>query len=190
MWFVIKVWYMDNSLITIFSLLIGMLGLIATLVGAYLTYISFINPIVRFKRYLKNYKNWELFQGIENHLTFYRHKKYFTFQIVIDWDKELVENFHEEWINDDLYPDKTNNASYYVRLEANAMLLEKELFVSLDGHRYFVPVPRVVISKNGEREFYYNALQLQLAKIVGKFHFEENIYEFAKEQKKEILIRE
>src|SRR3989344_4645845 len=107
---------MNNDLITIISLLIGLLGLVATLVGTYFTYISFVNPIKRFKKYLKNPENWEKFQGIENHLSFYRHKKYPNFQIVIDWDKELVENFHEERMNDALYPDKTNNASYYVRL--------------------------------------------------------------------------
>ena len=84
---------MNNDLITILGFVIGILGLVATLVGTYFTYISFINPITRFKKYLKNPENWEKFQGIENHLSFYRHKKYPNFQIVIDWDKELVENF-------------------------------------------------------------------------------------------------
>ncbi len=181
---------MNNDLITILGFVIGILGLVATLVGTYFTYISFINPIMRFKKYLKNSENWEKFQGIENHLSFYRHKKYPNFQIVIDWDKELVENFHEEWINDNLYPDKTNNASYYVRLEANAMLLDKELFVSLDGHRYFVPVPKVLRVENDKREFYYDKQQIQIAKIVGKHHFEKDIYEFAKECKCPILIKE
>ena len=37
------------------------------------------------------------------------------------------------------------------RLEANSMLVNKELFVSLDGHRYFVPVPKVLSVKNDER---------------------------------------
>lgn len=184
---------MNNDLITILSLIIGILGLVATLVGTYFTYISFVNPISRFKKYLKNAENWEKFQGIENHLSFYRHKNYPNFQIVIDWDKELVKDFHEEWINDGLYPDKTNNASYYVRLEANAMLLDKELFVSLDGHRYFVPVPRVSMSKTktDEKDFYYDTRQIQLANIVGEYHFgDKNIYDFAKQQKKPILIKE
>ncbi|MFA6159824.1 MAG: hypothetical protein WC678_01910 [Parcubacteria group bacterium] len=181
---------MNNELITILGFIIGILGLVATLVGTYFTYISFVNPIIRFKKYLKNSENWEKFQGIESYLSFYRHKKYPNFQIVIDWDKELVENFHEEWINDSLYPDKANNASYYVRLEANSMLLDKELFVCLDGHRYFVPVPKVLRLKNDEREFYYDKKQIQLAKIIGKHYFEKDIYEFAKECKKPILIIE
>ena len=112
---------------------------------------------------------------------------------MIDGDKELVENFHEEWMNDALYPDKTNNASYYVRLEANGMLLDKELFVSLDGHRYFVPVPKVSMSKikTDERDFYYDDRQVQLANIVGIYHFgDKGIYDFAKSQSKPIVIKE
>ena len=180
---------MNNNLVTVLGLLIGILGLVATLVGTYFTYISFVNPMVRFKKYLKRPENWEEFQGIDNHLSFYRYKKYPNFQIVVDWDKEIVKNFHEEWINDSLYPDKTNNGSYHVRLEANTTLLEKELFVSLDGHRYFVPVPKITILEKGEREFYYDIQQIQLANIVGKYHFEKNIYEFAKEQKKPIVMK-
>lgn len=181
---------MNNELITILSLIIGILGLIASFIGTYLTYIFYVNPISRFNKYLKNPKNWEKFQGIENHLTVYRHKKYPNFQIVIDWDKELVRNFHDEWINQSLYPDKTNNTSYYIRLEANAMLVDKELFVSLDGHRYFMPVPKFLIDNNNERTYYYDKRQVQLAKIVGKHYLEKGIYEFVKECKKPILIKE
>ena len=159
---------------------------------AYLTYIFFVNPIKRFNKFLKKSGNWEKFIGIESHLYYYRHKKYPSFQLVIDWDVPIVENFHEEWINDALYPDKINNASYCIRLEVNGMLLDKELFVSLDGHRWFVPVPRVEMSKilKDEREFYYDERQVQLANIVGKYHFlEKNIYDFAKMQKKVIKIK-
>jgi len=182
---------MNNDFITIISLLIGLFGLIATLVGTYLTYISFVNPIKRFNKYLKDPENWEKFLGIEAHLYFYRHKKYPNFQLVIDWDKKIIENFHEEWVNDALYPDKTNNASYYVQLEANGTLLDKELFVSLDGHRYFVPVPRVKMSetKTEERNFYYDVRQIQLANIVGKYYFgDKGIYDFVKNQSKPIVI--
>jgi len=181
---------MSSDLITIFGFIIGILGLLATLVGMYFTYISFMNPLTRFKKYLEKSENWEKFQGVENYLSFYRHKKYPNFQIIINWDKELAENFHEEWINDGLYPDKTNNALYHVRLEANSMLLGTELFASLDGHRYFVPVPKVLGIKDNKREFYYDKQQIQLYKIIGKHHFEKDVYEFAKECKKPILIRE
>jgi hypothetical protein len=182
---------MNNDLTTILSLAVGILGLLASFIGTYLAYISFINPIIRFNKYLKNPENWEKFQGIEDHLSFYRHKKYPNFQIVIDWDKNISENFHEEWINDGLYPDKKNNTSYFVRLEVNTMLLDKELFVSLDGHRYFVPVPEVLRMNNNKREYYYNVRQIQLANIVGVYHFgNKNIYDFAKDCKEPILIKD
>ncbi len=182
-----------SDLITILSLVIGIVGLVATAIGTYLTYISFVNPTKRFNKYLKKPDNWEQFIGIESHLYYYRHRKYPSFQLVINWDRSVVENFHEEWIKDALYPNKTNNASYYVMLEANGVLLDKELFVSLDGHRWFVPVPRIQISKikKDEREFYYEKRQIQVANIVGKYHFEDkNIYDFAKMQSKPIKIKE
>jgi len=170
----------------ILSTILGILGLIATLVGTYFTYISFINPIQRFRKYLKSPASWEEFEGIEDILSIYRHKKYPNFRIIIDWDKKIVENFHEEWIKN--YPDMAHNSSYYVQLEANSMLLEKELFVSLDGGRIFVPMPRITILKNGERNFYFDNQQIQLANIVGKYYLENDLYEFVKNQKKPIKI--
>jgi len=177
---------MENMTITILGFIIGILGLVATLVGTYFTYISFVNPITRFKKYLKNPKDWEKFQGTEMHLSIFRLKKYPNFQIVIDWDKPVVENYKEEWIRD--YPDKEHNASYFVRLEANAMLLEKELFVSLDGGRIFIPSPRRTL-KNDELVYWYDPIQIQLANIIGEYYLEKDINEFAKQQKKPILIK-
>ena len=177
---------MENMTITILGFIIGILGLVATLVGTYFTYISFVNPITRFKKYLKNPKDWEKFQGTEMHLSIFRLKKYPNFQIVIDWDKPVVENYKEEWIRD--YPDKEHNASYFVRLEANAMLLEKELFVSLDGGRIFIPSPRRTL-KNDELVYWYDPIQIQLANIIGEYYLEKDINEFAKQQKKPIFIK-
>jgi len=174
----------------IISLTIGIIGLIATLVGTYFTYISFVNPIRRFKKYLKKPDEWEEFQGIEMHLSIFRYKKYPNFQIVIDWDKPVVDDYHEEWIKD--YSDKKHNASYFVRLETNAMLLEKELFVLLDGGRIFVPVPRKSFENNNNNNmvYWYDPIQIQLANIVGKYYQEKDIREFALQQKKRILIKE
>ncbi|MCL4353608.1 hypothetical protein M1615_04055 [Patescibacteria group bacterium] len=180
---------MGDKMITILSLIIGILGFVATLIGTYFTYISFVNPITRLKKYLRNPKDWEKFQGIEMHLSIFRHKKYPNFQIIIDWDKPVIKNYQEEWI--EYYPDRKHNASYFVRLEANGMLLDKELFVSLDGSRYFVPAPRISVleTKNGERDFYYDAHQIQLANIIGKYYFEgESIYDFAKNKNRLRLI--
>ncbi len=176
---------MQEKLITIISLIIGVLGLLATLVGTYFTYISFVNPLKRFKKYLKNPKDWEKFLGTESYISIYRHKRYPNFQIIIDWTKVVVENYKEEWIQN--YPDKDHNASHFVRLEMDGMLLEKELFVSLDGGRIFVPVPRRSL-KNKKLFYWYDEIQIQLADIVGEFYIKKDINNFAKNQKKPILI--
>lgn len=170
---------MDTT-ITILGIVIGIFGLAASIVGTYLAWISFVNPMRRFKKYLKNQNGWEKFIGIEDHIYFYRYRKYPNFQITIDWDKEIVANFYEEWIDNLLISDKDNNASYIVGIEINSILMDKELFVSLDGHRYFVPVPNRIIAKEGKANFFYSQRQVQLANIVGRYHFEKNIFEFAK----------
>lgn len=82
------------------------------------------------------------------------------------------------------YPDNENNASYHVKFEVNGMLLDKELFVSLDAHRYFVPVPR--IKRDGDKKsYFYDKKQINISNIIGRYHSnEKNINEFVKNQKK------
>jgi len=161
----------------------GVLGTLMGLVGFYFTYISFVNPIHRFKKYLRNHSNWERFLGIEDHISIYRHKIYPSFQITVDWDQEVVQGFSDEWIMRYPFRDDSNHVSYFVRLEANGIFLQRELFVSLDGHRYFVPVPRIMIGEDGVRNFYYDGIQIQLAKIIGKFDFFSDIHKFVEQQK-------
>lgn len=172
-------------MIIILSLIIGILGLVTTLIGTYFTYISFVNPIRRFKKYLKNPDDWEKFQGTEMRLSIFRYQKHPNFQIIIDWDKPVAKNYQEEWVSD--YPDHEHNASYFVQLEANSMLLDKELFVLLDGGRAFVPVPRRTL-KRKELFYWYDPIQIQLVDIIGRYSWENSIEEFASQQKKEIKI--
>ena len=166
--------------ITILGIVIGILGLLASIAGTYLAWISFVDPMQRFEKYLKDPNGWEKFIGIEDHIYFYRYKKYPNFRIVIDWNKAIERDFSEEWMNNIPISDKKNNASYIVSMEVNSMLIDKELFVSLDGHRYFVPVPNRFIVNDGIMTFFYNQRQVQLANIVGKYFFEKDIFKFAK----------
>ena len=121
--------------ITILSLMIGVLGFVATLVGIYFTYISFVNPIGRFWKYLRDPDNWEKVSVIEDYFTVYRHKKHPGYQIIIDWDKPVVKNYQEDWIRD--YPNREHNSSYFVKLEANGIFLMKELFVWMEEELLF-----------------------------------------------------
>lgn len=162
----------------IINQILGIVGLIATILGSYLTYISFVNPLIRFRKFLNKPNNWEKFIGIEPSIYYYRYRKYPNFQIVIDWNNAVVEGFKEEWTDKAHFPDSDNNASYFVQLKANGMLLDKELFVSLDGHRYFVPVPRTMMFEE-ERIFYYDSRQIQLANIIGEYYRDNDILEFA-----------
>ncbi|MCF6765189.1 hypothetical protein L3V82_05350 [Thiotrichales bacterium 19S3-7] len=186
---------MDKMIITIVSLIFGMiglllgiLGLIATLIGVWFSYISFVNPIKRFKKYVKNSNDWERFHRIENLIDCFRHKKYPTFQLIIDYDLVIVKDFSEDWIG--ACPDKGSNASYHVQYKVNDMLFKTELFVLLDGGRNFVPVPRVEVNQDqpNSRQFYYDIEQIQIANIVGKYHFEDNIYDYAMNHKIECRV--
>lgn len=174
------------NIVTIISLAIGVLGLVTTIIGTYLTYISFINPWIRFEKYLKKPNDWEKIIPEQN-LTIYRHKKYPGFQVITNWDESIVNNFQEDWIGN--FPDKEHNTSYRVRLEANSIFLRKELFVSLDGGRGFVPVPKRKLD-GASFEYYYDKLQVQLANIIGEYPrgSVENIESFAATQKIPIKI--
>jgi hypothetical protein len=170
----------------ILSLILGILGLLATLIGTYIAYISFINPLIRFKKYLKRPTNWEEVIAIKDHMEIYRYKNQPGYQIIIDWSETDFENYKADWIRDD-YPNSRPNTARYIVLEANGIFLRKELFISLDNGRTFVPVPRIM-SKNDERLYWYDSLQIQLANIIGKYSEEKNIKEFAANQHKTISI--
>lgn len=165
--------------VTIISLIIGVLGFVATLVGTYLTYISYINPVhKRFQKYLNKPGDWErVFK--DQHLTVFRHKDHLGFQITINWNETIVSDYRETWIR--RYPDQEHNNSYLVAMEANGIFIGKELFVSLDGGRGFVPVPRIRM-EGEERKFYYDSLQVKLARIVAKYPLERSLEEFAASQ--------
>src|SRR5579884_3759106 len=121
------------------GLIIGILGLLATLFGTYIAYETYISPMTRFKKFLKKANNWEVVSK-DDSSDIYRYKRQPGYQLTIDWSKSLVHGFKEPWIRQ--YPDENNNTSYHVVLEANGVFLNKELFVTLDGGREFVPVPK------------------------------------------------
>lgn len=173
---------------TIISLSIGILGLIATILGTCLAYISLVNPWVRFEWYLKNARSWEKIT-LDRHLTIYRHNKYPGFQIITDWDRPVVENFREGWMADFL--DMEHNVSYSARIEANGTYIRDELFVSVDGGRGFVPVPRYRLDANSNK-YYYDKIQVQLANIICEYPrgYGEDIKGFAASQKIPIQIIE
>lgn len=175
-----------QDIITVLGLILGILGLLATCAGLYISYVSYINPMKRFTKYLSKPEGWER-ANKDAHLTVFRYKKQPGFQITSNWNEVVTEGFTESWIRD--YPDREHNSSYYVTLEANGVFLLKELFVTLDGGRGFVPVPKIkLVGKNKKRHFYYNQLQIRLARIISSYPLEDSIEKFASTQKVEIEV--
>jgi len=166
------------------SVLISILGLAATLVGIYLAYLFYINPSKRFNEYLKNPKNWEEYRQSDlSPVDIYRHKYFPDFQIKVSHES-LNNDFNEDWIKD--YPDKTKE-TYLVKLIAKGIEIAQFVFLSLDGDRINVPLPK--IGANGKK-YYYSDLQINLYQVIDKFNTsgEYPITDFISEQKKDIVI--
>jgi hypothetical protein len=166
------------------NLAIGILGLVLACVALYFS--DFINPWNRFRKYLRKSEDWEPFYGTEGHVSRWRHIKYPYFQIVIDWEKEVGGTSGEEWIKNIFLRNPGNNISYLVRLEVNGMLLNTESFLSVDGHSYFIPWPRMLfIEDEASWRYFYDGLQIDLVNIIGRFRGVDdikNIYNFVERQ--------
>lgn len=169
------------------SLVISVVGLIATSIGAWLAYVTFISPLRRFKWYLRKPDKWEKefeAKGSE----FYRPKQHPEFQIVRS-ENPTVTGFTQPWMKK--YPDMEHNQSYIVEVRFHGTFLMSELFIALDGWRYFVPVPRVesaglpphLSTDKDTRTFHYDELQVRLSRIIGDYYRMDTIEQFAKAHK-------
>jgi hypothetical protein len=69
-----------------------------------------------------------------------------------------------------LYRPDLHAASYYVTVKFNGMPIERELFLSYDGGRNFVPVPNKFPDK-GILRHYYTKTQISIYNIVGYDYF-------------------
>lgn len=105
-----------------------------------------------------------------------------SYQIENTYEVE-VENFSEPWTKG--FPDP-HASSYNVNLNISGATMHQELFVSLDGGRYFVPIPEVRVENNSlesyERSFIYDSgsLRFLLGKVIGRFYFSDsNLVVFA-----------
>ena len=101
-----------------------------------------------------------------------------------------VENFSEPWAKG--FPD-SHASSYNVNLNVSGVTVKQVLFVSLDGSRYFVPIPDIrSINDGGESAkftYYYDhtSLKYLLGNVVGTYYYLKNLKEFAALQGIEII---
>ena len=85
-----------------------------------------------------------------------------------------VENFSEPWAKG--FPDQ-HASSYWINLKVAGATVSQEMFVSLDGGRYFVPIPEVRVDNKSiesyKRSFYYHrgSLRFLLGKVIGRYYF-------------------
>ncbi len=171
---------------------ITILGFIATIVGSLLAIFTYVSPVFRLKHYLKRTKKWKKVY-IDRIKYNWQYKNHPEFTIEID-DESNDWGTTESWMN--YYPDSSKSASL-VRVRANGQVLFIEEFISLDGGRYFVPLPKREIISESETDnyYYYTSIQVMLARIVSYYYRGNNIEDFIsnhnleiKDNKKEIKI--
>ena len=100
---------------------------------------------------------------------------------IMDPDEE-AKDFHEEWTEN--FPDP-HAFKYPINLIVGGITIKQISFISIDGGRYFVPLPEIEIGDNRERSFYWNrsSLEYKVGQIISRFYQEdkENLDTFAKE---------
>jgi hypothetical protein len=163
-----------NAIITLAGLLLGILGLVGTII----TVLTYLNPMFRFRWYLRHPSKWETISAeVWGAGEFQRHVNHPEFVIELSeqskkWDRK------EPWVG--LHPDP-NMSSNMVQLKISGQILSAEEFISLDGRRYFVPVPKVIYKKGGKETdnvYYYTKLQRLVAGVVSVYNHDEGIDQF------------
>lgn len=87
--------------------------------------------------------------------------------------KDSVE-FSEPWA--DKFPNpKSYSYSVYLKI-ANTTIKELQ-FISADGGRIFVPIPKVEIGSDSQRVFFWcsNSLEMAVCRIIGSFYIHKSI---------------
>jgi hypothetical protein len=143
----------------------------------------------RWKSLLKN-GNWtkQEFTTSEGYETVWISEDDMSYQIA-ETDMVAVKEFNEPWVK--RFPDK-HTSSYYVNLIESGSVVKQETFVSLDGARYFVPIPKLVPIGDKweatEYKYYYerDSLSFLLGEVIGSYYIVNNLEEFAARQGIEI----
>jgi hypothetical protein len=164
----------------ILSLILGILGLIGTIVSLGFAIVVYVSPMLRFKLYLRNKAAWVNIQlrpgGDDGYLQHSRHPE-FTITESEDsrnWDRD------EPWMKKIIRPDKSAG-SRKVYLNVSGVVVWSGDFMFLDGYRIYVPVPKVDYADTENEEdntYYYDEVQILVAKVIGKFHIYNNLNEF------------
>jgi hypothetical protein len=162
----------------ILSLILGILGLIGTILSLVFAIVVYVSPMFRFKLYLRNKDAWVRVHlragGDDGYLQHSRHPE-FTITESEDsrkWDRD------EPWMKKVIRPDK-NAGSKKVYLNVNGVVVWSGDFMFLDGFRIYVPVPRVDFAeKEEDNTYYYDDVQVLVANVIGKYHIYNSLKDF------------
>lgn len=116
------------------------------------------SPLNRFYKLLDDKENW-IKMDSDNYL----YHKYFP-EFTIQRGKDIIHDFREAWSLK--FPDPSA-ASYYVEVKYLSTILEKVVFVSCDGSRYQVPLPK----PNGKKKWIIDSksLEYKIAKLFWQY---------------------
>lgn len=111
-------------------------------------------PLKRLRGYIEEIPQWKRLDS-KGQCTIH-HVQFTDFTINIDYNDPVTKDFKEPW--SERFPDK-QAISYNLEFKHKATVLKRELFVSCDGNRYFVPMP----TRNSEGEFFYDTTKMAFA---------------------------
>lgn len=88
--------------------------------------------------------------------------------------KDSVE-FSELWT--EKFPNP-KSYSYPVYLKIGNTVVKELQFISVDGGRIFVPIPKIEINGNNDRIFFWdsNSIEVALCKIIGRYYIHRSIH--------------
>jgi uncharacterized protein YacL (UPF0231 family) len=167
----------------VLSWILAMSGLIASVIGIWFSYITYTSPMIRFKWYLKRKDNWKMIfprvKGISDYHQYSKHPE-FTLEEVYDrrWERD------EPWMKKVIRPDPACHASQ-IALKVNGNIVHTENFISMDGGRITVPIPKLDTKGQDKEEkfvYYYDEIQILLAGLLGKYHIYDSLEDFCKDK--------
>jgi hypothetical protein len=93
----------------------------------------------------------------------------------VQGESDIAETFSEPWTEN--FPDQRHSGRCPVYLKIGAATVKEITFVSLDGGRVLVPMPRVRV-ENRRQIFYWreSSLEFSLGEIIGRFYIHNNMY--------------
>jgi hypothetical protein len=105
-----------------------------------------------------------------------------VYQIVIEDD---YHEFTESWTQ--VYPDKFGSDRFSVKLKINNTTIKQLSFISCDGGRITVPLPKSEVVEE-ELKYYWcqNSIDFKVGRIIGRFYIYNSLFGIARMSKIEV----